>query len=68
MLNSLQINKFNVSVVALCDSFYSRFKRFFDLKVFFNKIDFSLKNKLHAYFCCFFFVVFLYGISYVQFF
>ena len=30
-------NKFFVSVVTLCDIFYSRFKRFFGLNVFFTK-------------------------------
>ena len=34
MQNFLQINKFFVSVVTLCDIFYSRFKRFFGLNVF----------------------------------
>ena len=48
MLKFLQNNKFFVSVVTLCDIFYSRFKRFFGLNVFFYKIDFSLKNKLRA--------------------
>ena len=52
MQNFLQ-NKFFVSVVTLCDIFYSRFKRFFGLNVF-NKIDFSLKNKLHAFLRCVF--------------
>ena len=55
MQNSLQSNTFFfVSVVTLCDIFYSRFKRFFGLNVFFIKIDFSLKNKLHGYFSLFF--------------
>ena len=54
MRNFLQKNKFFVSVVALCDIFYSRFKRFFGLNVFFYKIDFRLKNKLHAFFSLFF--------------
>ena len=53
MQNFLQINKFFVSVVTLCNIFYSRFKRFFGLNVFFFKIDFSLKNKLRAFFRCF---------------
>ena len=55
MQNFLQNNKFFVSVVTLCDIFYSRFKRFFGLIVlfvFFKKIDFSLKNKLRAFFRC----------------
>ena len=44
-----------VSLVTLCVIFYSRFKRFFGLNVFFfYKIDFCLKNMLYAYFCCFF--------------
>ena len=30
-------NKFFVSVVTLCDIFYSRFKRFFGLNVFLTK-------------------------------
>ena len=59
MQKFLQINKFFVSVVTLCDIFYSRFKRIFGLNVFFYKIDFSLKNKLRAFFSPFFFV-FLY--------
>ena len=53
MHNSFQSNKFFVSVVTLCDIFYSRFKRFFGLNVFY-KIDFSLKNKLHAHFLLYF--------------
>ena len=53
MQNFLQINKFFVSVVTLCDIFYSRFKRFFGLNVF-NKIDFGLKNELRAFFSLFF--------------
>ena len=57
MQNPHQSNKFFVPVVTLCDIFYSRFKRFFGLNVF-NKIDFSLKIKLHAYFLLYF--VFLY--------
>ena len=54
MQDFLQINKFFVSVVTLCDIFYSRFKLFFAL-MFFYKIDFSLKNKA----TCIFFAVFL---------
>ena len=42
MQNFLQNNKVFVSVVTLCGIFYSRFKRFFGLNVFY-KIDFSLK-------------------------
>ena len=53
MQNFLQIDKFFVSVVTLCDIFYSRFKRFFGLNVFLQN-RFSLKNKLRA----FLFVVF----------
>ena len=49
MQNSLLSNKFFVSVVTLCDTFYSRLKRSLGLIVFY-RIDFSLKNKLHAYF------------------
>ena len=48
---------FFVFVVTLCDNIYSRFKRFFGL-IFFYKIDFSLKNKLHAFFAVFFFFFF----------
>ena len=44
-----------VSLVTLCVIFYSRFKRFLALMFFFYKIDFSLKNMLYAYFCCFLF-------------
>ena len=51
MQNFLQ-NKYYVSVVILCDFFYSRFKRFFGLNVFY-KIDFSLKNKLCAFLALF---------------
>ena len=50
MQNFLQNNKFFVSVGTLCDIFYSRFKRFF----VFLQIDFSLKNKLRAFFSLFF--------------
>ena len=52
MQNFLQINKFFVSVVTLFDIFYSRFKRFFGLNVFY-KIDFCLINKRRAFFRCF---------------
>ena len=55
MQNFLQNDKFFVSVVTLRDVFYSRFKRFFGHNVFY-KIDFSLKNKLRAFFSLFFFV------------
>ena len=57
MQNFLQNNRFFVSVVTLCDTVYSRFKRFFGLNVFYKK-DFSLKNKLRAFFR--FFCVFFY--------
>ena len=40
---------FFVSVVLLYDIFCSRFKQFLAI-MFCYKIDFSLKNKLHAYF------------------
>ena len=53
MLNFLQNNKFLGPVVTLCDIFNSRFRRFFGLNVFFYKTDFSLKNKLRAFFRCF---------------
>ena len=54
MQNFLQNDKFFVSVVTLCDIFYLRFKRCFGLNVFFfYKIDFSLENKLRAFFRCF---------------
>ena len=45
MQNFLQNNKFFVSVVTLCDIFYSRFKQFFGL---------NCKNKLRAVFSLFF--------------
>ena len=44
---SFKLISFFVSVVTLCDIFYSRFKRFF------GKIDFSLKNKQRAFFSLF---------------
>ena len=53
MQNFLQINKFFVSVVTLCDIFYSRFKRFFGLNVFLQN-GFLLKKKA----TCIFFAVF----------
>ena len=53
MQNFLQNNEFFfVSVVTLCDIFYSRFKRFFGLNVFY-KLDFSFKNKLRPFFAVF---------------
>ena len=55
MQNFLQNNKFFVSVVTLCDIFYSRFNDFLAF-MYFYKIDFSLKNKLHS----FFFAVFVF--------
>ena len=53
MQNFLQNNKFLVSVVTLCDNFYSRFKRFLAL-MFFYKIDFSLKISYVPFFHCYF--------------
>ena len=53
MQNFLQINKFFVSVVTLCDIFYSRFKQFFGLNDFY-KMDFCLKIKRRAFFSLFF--------------
>ena len=59
MQNFLQGSKIFVSVVTLCDIFYTRFKRFFGFNVFFfYKLDFSLKNKLRALFSLFFFLFF----------
>ena len=48
MQNFLQNNKFFAYVVTLCDIFIQDLKDFFAL-MFFNKIDFSLKNKLRAF-------------------
>ena len=53
MQNFLQNNKFFVSVVTLCDIFYSRFKRIFGLNVFFCNIDFSLKISNVPFFAVF---------------
>ena len=52
MQNFLQINKFFVSVVTLCDIFYSRFKRFFGLNVFLQN-GFLLKkiSDVHFFLC-----------------
>ena len=52
MQNVLQINKFFVSVVTLCDLFILDLNNFLAF-LFFYKIDFSLKNKLRAFFRCF---------------
>ena len=53
MQNFLQNNKFFVSVVILCDIFYSRFKRFFGLNVFLQN-RFKLKKIGYAsFFRCF---------------
>ena len=49
MQNFLQNNKFFVSVVTLCDIFIQDLNDFLAL-MFFYKIDFSLKNKLRAFF------------------
>ena len=48
MQNFFHNNTFFVSVFTLCDIFYSRFKRFFGLNVFYI-IDFSLNIKLRAF-------------------
>ena len=53
MRNFLQINKFFVSVVTLCDIFYYGLNDFLAL-MFFYKIDFCLKNKRRAVFSLFF--------------
>ena len=55
---SFKIISFLVSVVTLCDIFYSRFKRFLTL-MFFTKKDFSLKNKRRAIFLLLLFCVLL---------
>ena len=52
MQNFLQNNKFFVSVVTLCDIFIQDLNDFMAL-MFIYKIDFSLKNKLRAFFRCF---------------
>ena len=49
MQNFLQINKFFVSVVTLCDIFYSRFKPFFGLDVSLQN-RFLLKNISYVHF------------------
>ena len=46
---SFKLISFFVSVVTLCDIFYSRFKRFFGLNVFLQN-GFLLKNKRRAFF------------------
>ena len=53
MQNFLQNNKFFVSVVTLCDIFILDLNDFL-ASMFFYKIDFSFKNKLHAFFRCVF--------------
>ena len=52
MQNFLQINKFFVSVVTLCDIFILDLNDFLAL-MFFYKRDFCLKNKRRAFFRCF---------------
>ena len=57
MQNFLQNNKFFVSVVTLCDIFYTRFKRSFGLNVFLEK-RFELKKIsympfFHCFLCSF---------------
>ena len=52
MQNFLQNNKFFVSVVTVCNIFYSRLKDFLAL-MFFYKIDFSLKKELRAFYSLF---------------
>ena len=49
MQNFLQNNKFFVSLVTLCDIFIQDLNDCLALIVFY-KIDFSLRNKLHAFF------------------
>ena len=77
MHHSLKRNKCFASVVTLSDFFYSRFKRFFNLNVFY-KIDFSLKISYMPICRCSFCFSFIsqkhvaysqkkYGISQVQF-
>ena len=59
MRNILQNNKFFVSVVTLCDIFFILdLTNFLDL-MFFYKIDFSLENKLRAFFSLCFCVLLL---------
>ena len=53
MQNFLQINKFFVSVVTLCDIFYSRFKRFFGLNVFLQNGFLLKKISDVLFFSCF---------------
>ena len=53
MQNFLQINKFFVSVVTLCDIFYLDLNDFLAL-MFFYKIDFCLKiSDVHFFFAVF---------------
>ena len=76
MQNFLQINKFFVSVVTLCDIFILDLNEFLAL-MFFYKIEFSLKNTLRAFFFAVFYVLLFaknmlriprkkYGISHFQ--
>ena len=58
MQNFLQVNKFFVSVVTLCDIFYSRFKRFFGLNVFLQN-GFLLKKQATCIFFAVFFCILL---------
>ena len=53
MQNFLQNNKFFVSLVTLCDIFIQDLNDCLALIVFY-KIDFSLRNKLCAFFSLFF--------------
>ena len=52
MQNFLQIDKFFVSVVTLCDILYSRFKRFFGLIVFLqNRFLLKKISDVHFFRC-----------------
>ena len=53
MQNFLQTNKFFVSLVTLCDFFIQDLNDCLALIIFY-KIDFSLRNKLRAFFSLFF--------------
>ena len=53
MQNFLQINKFFVPVVTLCDIFILDLNNFLAF-MFLNKIDFCVKNKPRALFSLFF--------------
>ena len=57
MQNFLQNDNFFVSVVTSCDIFIQDLNDFLAL-IIFKKIDFSLKNKLRAFFSRFFCVFF----------